>query len=318
MKYGFGVPSRGPMATPENIAAIAERGEALGFDYVSSSDHIVIPRNIESRYPYNEEGIFRSAGTGGDYLELLTVLAFVAARTSRVRLLTSVMVLPHRSAVLTAKILATIDVLSGGRVTVGCGVGWMREEFEAIGAPAFDQRGTVGDEHLQAFKELWTKENPAFHGKFVDFSGVAFAPKPVQKPHPPLWIGGESGPALRRAARYGDGWYPIGNNPQFPLRTPQEYSAGLGRLRRYAEEVGRDPATITLAFNVQGFGEPAERLPDGSRKSFTGTAEQVASDIRAFGDLGVEHLIFRFPGESVEETVEAMERFVKEVKPLVS
>lgn len=315
MRYGFGVPSRGPSATPDNMARIAERGEALGFDYVFATDHLVIPRNVASRYPYNEEGIFRSAGTGGEYLELLTVLAFVAARTSRVRLLTSVMVLPHRSAVLTAKILATIDVLSGGRVTVGCGVGWMREEFEAIGAPPFDERGSVGDEYLQAFRELWTKENPTFHGKYVDFSDVTFAPKPVQKSGPPLWVGGESGPALRRAARYGDGWYPIGNNPQFPLRTAQEYSAGLARLRRYAEEAGRDPSSLTLAFNVQAVGVPVEHLPDGSRKAFTGNPEQVAEDIRAFGALGVEHLIFRFPGETVPEITEAMERFTKDVRP---
>lgn len=317
MKYGFGVPSRGAAATPENIVAIAEWGEALGFDYVFATDHLVIPRDVSSRYPYNEEGIFRSAGTGGEYLEILTVLAFVAARTSRLRLLTSVMVLPHRGAVHTAKILATIDVLSGGRMTVGCGVGWMREEFEAIGAPDFDQRGTVGDEYLQAFRELWAKENPSFHGKFVNFEDVVFAPKPVQQGGPPLWVGGESGPALRRAARYGDGWYPIGNNPQFPLRTAKEYAAGLERLRGHAREAGRDLSSLTLAFNVQAVFVPSESLPDGSRKAFTGNAEQVAADIREFGELGVEHLVFRFPGETVPEITEGMERFVKEVRPLV-
>jgi alkanesulfonate monooxygenase SsuD/methylene tetrahydromethanopterin reductase-like flavin-dependent oxidoreductase (luciferase family) len=173
MKYGFGVPSRGAIATPESIIAIAERGEALGFDYAFATDHLVIPRNVSSRYPYNEDGVFRSAGVGGEYLELLTVLAFVAARTSRLRLLTSVMVLPHRGAVLTAKVLATLDVLSRGRVTVGCGVGWMQEEFEAIGAPDFDQRGAVGDEYLQAFRELWTAEGASFQGKFGTEAGAA-------------------------------------------------------------------------------------------------------------------------------------------------
>jgi alkanesulfonate monooxygenase SsuD/methylene tetrahydromethanopterin reductase-like flavin-dependent oxidoreductase (luciferase family) len=123
------------------------------------------------------------------------------------------MVVPHRPPVLTAKILATIDVLSKGRLIVGCGVGWMREEFEAIGAPPYDKRGAVSDEYIRAFKELWTSDNPTFSGKYCSFANVAFAPKPLQKPHPPIWVGGESPVALRRAGRLADAWYPIGSNP---------------------------------------------------------------------------------------------------------
>ena len=317
MKYGFGLPTRGPLATAENIVALAERADALGFDYVYASDHIVIPRDIESRYPYSATGEFVGASSG-NYLELLTVLAFVAARTSRVRLLTSVMVLPHRSPVLTAKMLATIDYLSGGRLTVGCGVGWMREEFEAIGAPPHAERGTVGDEYLRAFRELWTSENPTFHGKYCDFSNLIFSPKPVQKPHPPLWVGGESPPALRRAGRLGDGWYPIANNPQYPLLTPDRYRAAVSTLRHHAEEAGRDPASVTLAYNAQRYSDlGAERMPDGSRQAFTGEPPQLADDIRAFGREGVEHLIFRLQGESLSEASEALERFAQKVRPLV-
>ena len=132
MEYGFSVPSRGPMATPQDMAALARRGEEMGFDIINVSDHIVIPRGIASRYPYSLSGGFTATG---EYLEQLATLSFLAAHTSRVRLLSSVMVLPHRSPVLAAKVLATIDVLSQGRLTVGCGVGWMREEFQAIGAP---------------------------------------------------------------------------------------------------------------------------------------------------------------------------------------
>ena len=132
MDYGFSVPNRGPMATPQDMAVLARRGEEMGFDIINVSDHIVIPRGIASRYPYSLSGGFNATG---EYLEQLTTLSFLAAHTSRVRLLSSVMVLPHRNPVLAAKALATIDVLSQGRLTVGCGVGWMREEFEAIGAP---------------------------------------------------------------------------------------------------------------------------------------------------------------------------------------
>ena len=163
MEFGYGVPTRGPQASPEALATLARRGEALGYDIVSVSDHVVIPRQIASRYPYSESGTFGGGGDGA-CLEQLTLLAFLAGQTSRLRLLTSVMVVPHRSAVLAAKVLASIDVLSGGRLIVGCGVGWMREEFEALGAPPYDHRGTVSDEYIQAFRELWTKESPAYAG----------------------------------------------------------------------------------------------------------------------------------------------------------
>lgn len=317
MKFGFGLPTRGPAATPETIVALAERADALGFDYVYASDHIVIPHDIASRYPYTESGEFAGSATA-NYLELLTVLAFAAARTSRVRLLTSVLVLPHRNPVLTAKMLATLDYLSGGRLTVGCGVGWMREEFEAIGAPPFDERGAVGDEYIQAFRELWSREDPAFQGKYSAFSNVTFSPKPVQRPGPPLWVGGESPPALRRAARLGDGWYPIGNNPNYPLLTVDQYRTAVARVRRYAQEAGRDPASLTLAYNAQRYNDRAtDLLPDGSRQAFTGEPRQIAEDIRAFGREGVEHLIFRLQGEALPEMLESVERFAGEVRPLV-
>ena len=164
MEFGFGIPTRGPLATPDSMAKLAKAGEEMGFEIASVSDHIVIPRSIASRYPYNESGEF-AGGPAGECLEQLTTLSFLAGQTSSIKLLTSVMVLPHRSPVLTAKILASIDVLSQGRLIVGCGVGWMREEFEAIGAPDFDERGAVGDEYIRAFKKRWTSDNPRFERK---------------------------------------------------------------------------------------------------------------------------------------------------------
>src|SRR5580692_8569 len=175
MQYGFGAPVSGPLSGAKDLARITQEGEAIGYDYCTLSDHVVIPRELENKYPYSDTGEFPGRA-GGDRHEQLTAVAFVAAKTSKLRLVTSVMVVPHRPAVLTAKILATIDVLSGGRLTLGIGAGWMREEFEAIDAPDFDARGTVTDEYLLACRELWTNENPVFHGKYVDFSNIFFQP----------------------------------------------------------------------------------------------------------------------------------------------
>ena len=318
MEFGFSLAVSGPMAAPDNLAAFVRRGDELGFGFVSAPDHIVIPRSIASRYPYSETGEFGRSGGSGEFLEQLTVLSFVAGHTRRLRLLTSVMVLPHRGPMHTAKILATIDVLSGGRLILGCGVGWMKEEFELLGAPPYAERGAVGDEYIRAFKELWTSDNPTFDGKYVKFSDVAFTPKPVQKPHPPIWIGGESPQALRRAATLGDGWYPLGSNPRFPVGTVEQFSEAVGRLRRYAEDAGRDPAEIDLAYSGGWDDDPDTReIPEDERQLFAGTPEQVAGDMRAFAELGVRHMRVGFRGDTLPEALEHMERFAADVAPLV-
>ena len=140
MEIGFYVPTRGPLSAPENMSALARKGEALGFDFLSMTDHLVVPRSRVSDYPYTRDGDWLP-GRFGDFVDQLTAMAFVAALTDSIGLLTSVLVLPHRSPVPTAKALASIDYLSGGRLSVGCGAGWMKEEFEALGAPPHAERG---------------------------------------------------------------------------------------------------------------------------------------------------------------------------------
>ena len=229
MDVGMTLPGRGPLAEPESLEQLSRRADELGFAYLAVPDHIVVPRSIDSRYPYSSTGDFPGSASGS-CLDQFSVLSFVAAMTRQARLVTSVTVIPHRGAVETAKLVATIDVLSQGRITLGVGAGWMREEFEALGAPSFDQRGRVTDEYLQVFKCLWTEEAPEFDGEFVQFRNISFLPKPLQDPHPPIWVGGESAPALRRTARYGDTWYPIGSNPHFPLDTIERFTARVARL----------------------------------------------------------------------------------------
>jgi probable F420-dependent oxidoreductase len=312
MQIGCSAPTSGPLIAPDSLVRIATEAEMLGFDYVTVSDHVMIPKSIASRYPYSESGEFPS-GAGAARLEQLTTAAFIAAATSRLGIVTSVMVVPHRPAVLTAKILATIDYLSKGRLTLGIGAGWCKEEFEAIGAPPFDDRGHVTDEWMMACKELWSKDDPKFDGKYVKFSDVVFTPKPVQKSIP-IWIGGESGPAMRRTAKYGDAWYPIGTNPQFPMDTLTRFKAGVAKLRDLTSKAGRAPSAVGLAYRVSSNPEAQPKgTVDGERKLFTGGAADYAGDIRALIDVGVSSFDFGLFGPTLAATIDNMRRFKDEV-----
>ena len=312
MEFGLTIPNRGPLATPEAIRAVAAKAEESGFVRLAIPDLIVVPTSYASRYPYDVSG--KLAGYSGNCLEQLVLMTHVAAVTRKARILSAVMVVPRRPAVFTAKAVATMDVLSGGRIDLGVGAGWLREEFEAVGAPDFDARGRVTDEFLEAFKTLWTAEAPSMAGEYAAFDGIVFDPKPVQRPHPPIWIGGESGPALRRAARHADVWFPIGANPRHPLDTPARFAAGVARMRAEAEKIGRDPAAIELAFSATWYREDLSRHNDeGERFILTGSDEQVAEDAAALRDIGVTRLMFNFLRPSLEEAFAAIDRFRENV-----
>src|SRR5881296_1432519 len=308
MRYGFYLPTRGQTAMPEALETLVTRGEALGFASVMIADHLVFPVEIKSRYPYTVSGVFPGQG---DALDQLSLMAFVAAKTSTLRLVTSVMIVPYRNPVVTAKALATIDVLSRGRVTVGVGVGWLREEFAALGAPAFDRRGAATDEYLQIFKTLWTQSPASFSGQFYRFDSIRFLPQPIQKPHPPIWVGGHSKAALRRVARLGDGWHPVGANAAVPL-PPAELKALLDELHRLTEEAGRDPKSVTVCYKAPVY--DAGVAAGGVRRPFSGTTDQVLEDIATYAALGVSELIFDFRSEEPHESLERMERFAEVMK----
>ena len=310
--FGTSMPSRGDMASPENLRVLAQRAESLGFDSAWVSDHIILPRAVDSFYPYAADGVatFRP---DEDYYEPLATLNFLAGCTQKIRLGTHVLILPYRNPVLTAKMISTLDVLSGGRVILGAGVGWMEEEFQALALDTYAQRGAVTDEYIQLFKELWTKDDPEFQGEHYQLSGTGFQPKPVQKPHPPIWIGGHTNPAIRRAAKYGDGWMPIGLRPPAILE-PEELAEKIARLRRLTVRAGRPEDAVSLCFST---GVTFDNSPGATRRMMSGRAEQIAADLRQYQDLGVRNFILGFPGDSVAALDEAMEQFSNQVMPLI-
>jgi probable F420-dependent oxidoreductase len=311
MRFGFPIPTRGSMGSLETIRRLGRAADEYQFDSIWITDHIVIPKATKSKYPYAADGRL-DLEAAQHYLDALTVLSYLAGVTERVALGSSVLILPYRNPVLVAKMIATLDVLSRGRVILGVGVGWMREEFQALNLTTFEERGAATDEYIQILRELWTKDWPSYRGRFYSLDEVRFFPKPVQKPHPPIWIGGHTKAAIRRAARLGDGWHPIGLRPPAGL-LPDEYAKAVADLRSQAREAGRDPRTITLSFCAP------IKFTDGAastvRTPFIGSRDQIVEDIRAYQRLGVSHLIFDFAGPSVDAIVEQLHRFAEEVRP---
>jgi len=317
MEFGLSLPGRGPFANLDIVLKIAARAEALRFSSLFVTDHVVLPVTTEaSIYPYATSGQF-PGGSRQDYLEPLMLLGYLACATRTVRLGTSVLVIPYRNPLLTAKMLAMIDVLSRGRLILGAGTGWLREEFEALGAPPFGERGRATDEYLSLMRRVWTTDPVTFDGRYYTVREVHALPKPVQPGGIPIWIGGHTDAALRRAARLGDGWHPIGLRPP-ALLYPDDYATRVKQLHVYAQQAGRDPKAITLSFRapmeVRG---PRDRAPGGERPLFQGTAAEVAADIRRYQALGVTHFVFDPVRPDLGKVLASMERFAHDVRPKV-
>jgi probable F420-dependent oxidoreductase len=313
MRFGFYLPTRGALATRAAIAAMARAGEAAGFHSAMIADHVVFPSASRSRYPYTVSGAHPSHG---DALEQLSMVNFVAAITERLRIVTSVMILPYRNPVLAAKMIATADVLSEGRITLGVGVGWLEEEFAALAAPPFDRRGAAADECLEAMLKLWATSPVSHAGEFYRFDSIRCEPFPVQRPHPPIWVGGHSLPALRRTAKYGNGWHPVGAIAAVPL-PPAEMVQKLATLKRLTEAQGRDFSALAISYKAPLY-DTAIAEPDGARRRFSGAPEQVAGDIREFAALGVHELIFDFRADTLPDSLARIERFAARVMPLAA
>ncbi len=305
MQIGFNLPNSGPLSKVADMTRLAVEGVAMGFDYLTVTDHVVLPDTKVPGYPYSEDGAFYEEAPLERH-EQLVGMAWIAAKTSRIRLVAAVLVVPHRPAVLAAKMLSTLDVLSGGRLVVGVGAGWLKTEFDAVVTTPFPDRGKVTDEYIDAFRVLWTEAQPKFAGKYVKFDGIVLEPKPVQKPVP-IWVGGEGMNAIRRAARVAEAWYPIGSNNAHLLDTLPRLETGIARLRQTAAEAGRD---VGVSFRVKRYGATVPtKANNGERRLFSGSEADLIADFRALKKMGIGAIDIDFGRPTADAMLAEMKRF---------
>jgi probable F420-dependent oxidoreductase len=299
MKFGVWIPNCRHLATPEIIRTAAVRAEQLGYDSAWVSDHVVVPRaNIRN--------------FGETIFDPLVTLGVLAGATSRVSLGTTVLIVPYRNAVVTAKMVSSLDALSGGRVVLGVGAGWVAAESAMLAVP-FKERGAMTDEYLDAMRELWTSATPSFAGKYTQFDDLVFEPKPVQKPHPPIWVGGHTKAALRRTARVGAAWHPIN-------RPPDELRAGMAEIARLCREQKRaDVPALTLRNDVTilraGQGAPASTH---AGRVLAGEPAALVEQIQELAECGVQHLVLEFLAPDGRELDAQMALFAERVRPHVA
>jgi probable F420-dependent oxidoreductase len=299
MNFGVWIPNCRHLATPALIRSTAVRAEQLGYESVWVSDHVVVPHANVVNF-------------GETIFDPLVTLGVLAGATSRVRLGTTVLIIPYRNAVVTAKMISSLDALSGGRVVFGVGAGWVAAESAMLGVP-FAERGTMTDEYRAAMQELWTSREPSFTGTYTQFGGLVFEPKPVQEPHPPIWVGGHSRAALRRTAQFGAAWHPIN-------RPPAELRAGRAELARLCQARGRSvPPALALRNDIRVLrpGQSAPASAHGGRV-LAGEPAALIEQIAELADCGVEHLVLEFLAADGRELDEQMSSFAERVRPRVA
>ena len=301
MQYGVILPNVGPLAHIDSLATIALRAEKLGYDGIFLSDHIVVPDGLRSAYPYRSDGRFPL--TAADrILEPIVTLSYLAAATQRIRLGFSVLVLPYRHPVLNARMLGTLDVISNGRLIAGVGVGWMAEEFAALDAD-FPDRGAVTDEHIAILRAFWTGATSELCDTRYSVAGLRMEPAPIQRPHPPIWTGGTSPPALRRAARLADGWHGVRQSPDDVARVV----ARIAELRSAAGN-SMDGFTVSLRAGLDITDQPFSG--EGSTP-LRGSPEQISDDLDAYARAGLDCLVVEPRAATPEQLMGQLERLAK-------
>jgi probable F420-dependent oxidoreductase len=290
---GCHLPTQGPLATREALLTFCREAEARDVASLWVSDHVVFPRAATGQYP---GGRFPFP-PDTPYLEPVAVLAAAAVTTQRARLGASVFILGHRHPVVMAKLLTTIDALSNGRLICGVGVGWWEEELRVLGAP-FAQRGRQADEALKVLKELWTSDHPRFAGEFFRFDDLGFAPKPVQKPHPPIWVGGNSPGAFRRVVTLGDGWHATS-------QTPEQLQEALGRLGAIADAARRPMKSLELSIRV-------------SLKQGAISRQALVDQLAAYKRLGLTHAVLDFRRDTIAEMLAILDLVTRDIRPAVA
>jgi probable F420-dependent oxidoreductase len=293
MKYGVVLPIW--QLTVAEAESLATRAEALGLDGVFVPDHILAKPATTQHY-------------GGHWPDPFALLAFLAGRTQRISLGASVIVLPYRNALVAAKSAATVDQASGGRFIFGVGVGWDEAEFVDLKLP-FRERGRLSDDYIRAIKAAFAADMPQYNGKYVSFSGATFSPRPTQRPHPPIWVGGAPGAiseaAVRRCAELGDAWHPL-------ALSLDDIEKGYATLRELAGRAGRREALGLAPRNMLDLTDSAK---GAGRAAFQGSVGEIAADIKRVQSLGAAWMTFDLPRAGIPAMTRAMERLAKEVKP---
>ncbi len=269
MKIGVNVLNFGPGTNRASLERWAQLAEELGYHFAMISDHVAVTSDVHAQYP-------------APFYDPFIALAWLAGVTKNLELGATVIILPYRHPLLTARMAVNIDQLCGGRFILGVGVGWAKQEFEALGVP-FEQRGAIADEYLAVIKKCWANDVASHKGRYVSFREVHTGPRPARSPHPPVWVGGRSEAALRRAVRYGDAWHPI------RFRMDWLVSEGLPALRRIAANEGAPVPALCPRIHLHLSGSP---LDDSTRLAGAGTADQIRYDLEALAELGAEYVLF--------------------------
>jgi probable F420-dependent oxidoreductase len=284
------------LVTGSGIATVAAAAEAAGFDGFGFTDH---PAPTQR---WLESG-------GHDALDPFVAMGFAAARTTTLRLIPNIVVLPYRNPFVVAKAGATLDLLSDGRFTLGVGVGYLKREFAALGVE-FDERGQLFDEALEVIRGIWTTDDFSYEGEHFTASGITAHPRPVSRPHPPIWIGGNTAAARRRVTTHGDGWCPfpapamLAQTARTAEMNSDTLGGGIDDLRRRLEAAGRDPANVDISFTNGEGGSPGD-------DAFN--ADAYLSGVEKLAALGVTWLQVGLPGDSLAHVLETIERFGKSV-----
>ena len=305
-QFGLDVGIYGPLAEPETITTLATFAETAGFESIWLADHVVFPANFASRYPFSASGEF-PAPTSDPLLEPIAAMGVLAGATKRLRIGTAVLIIPYRNPILLARMLITIDQFSGGRVILGAGVGWLKEEFEALETFDFAKRGKVTDEYIEIFKALSAGGEVGYQGETYSFEPVHSVPGSVQRPHPPVLIGGVSDPALRRVTR-NDGWLAVALGPE-------EMPERIAALKRICGEQGRRFEDLQMVYKIFiNPGEPKQG-PFGGRDMGSGSQAQIVDDLKSILEAGFQKIIVRYRGDSAAAQTEQMDRFVSDIVP---
>lgn len=333
ISFGIRVPNSGPLASPASMLYVAREAEILGFDSIWVHDHLTWSDEIHRTHISSGSDDSRTGNATPDFFEAMTSLAYLAGQVHKVRLGIACVVVPCRNPLLAAKQIATLDVLCGGRLDVGVGIGSpstiKSREYEVLGVNR-KQRGKIADDHLRAIKTIWSSHPASYHGQFVKFDNAEICPKPLQKPNPPLWVGGWTEAAMKRTAALGDGWLPA-------WLLPEDIGKRFQEVKAQAKAYSRDPDKLRLGIEVYGCidQDGAKARQDGygtlaigqstfermmsveqlAAVSLIGSPEEIRRQVKAYSDVGVSHFEIKFIYPSLERHSKMLQLFAREVLP---